>query len=259
MASHPGRAPLGIQSPSGLTRPRTAAEDAARAIVHTIVEDGRQVGDKLPSEAEMLDYYGVSRQSLREALRLLEVQGLIELKRGPGGGPVVAGVDAGHFGRMSSLPFHLIGVTYEELVEAWAFADGQLAALVARRIPHEAVRTGLDPYLELRPAVHDGVALEEYVDLHTRFHYTLGGLCGNKALELTLTSFGLVISHHLLFELDPRGMGTIIEREHLDIARAVIAGDEELARKLSEDHVHTVVNHYVDVTGKSLDALVEWR
>lgn len=259
MTSHRDRAPLGIQYTSALTRPLKAAEDTARAIVHTIVEDGLQVGEKLPSEAKMLDYYRVSRQSLREALRLLEVQGLIELKRGPGGGPVVAGVDAAHFGRMSSLPFHLVGVTYEELVEAWAFADGQLAALAARRVADEAVRTSLDLYLEVRPSAPEGVEIEEYVDLHSHFHHTLGGLCGNKALELTLTSFRLIFSHHLLFELDPRRLGPVVEREHADIARAVLAGDEELSRKLSEDHVHTVANYYVDATGRSLDALVEWR
>ena len=56
-------------------------------------------GDRLPLEAAMVEQYGVSRASLREALRLLEVQGLIRLKPGPGGGPVVGAVEAANLAR----------------------------------------------------------------------------------------------------------------------------------------------------------------
>src|SRR5579862_3784564 len=76
-------------------RPRTVktAETVAAAIVRDIVARGLATGDALPSENAMLEHYRVSRASLREGLRLLEVQGLIRLKPGPGGGPLVGAVD----------------------------------------------------------------------------------------------------------------------------------------------------------------------
>jgi GntR family transcriptional repressor for pyruvate dehydrogenase complex len=63
-------------------------------IVRDIVERGRQPGDALEGESRMLERFGVSRASLREALRILETQGLITIKPGPGGGPSVGTTDA---------------------------------------------------------------------------------------------------------------------------------------------------------------------
>src|SRR5262245_53560806 len=86
-----------------VTRPLKTAERVARDITRDIISGGLATGDSLPSEAAMLTQYGVSRESLREALRLLEVQGLIAIRRGPGGGPTVGSVDPANLGRISSL------------------------------------------------------------------------------------------------------------------------------------------------------------
>ncbi len=77
----------------GAVRPLKTSERVARDIVHDIAVQRLQPGDALPAEADMIGQYGVSRESLREALRLLEVQGLIAIRRGPGGGPTVGTVD----------------------------------------------------------------------------------------------------------------------------------------------------------------------
>src|SRR5579859_173204 len=98
-------------------RNQKTSERVALDIVHDIVARGFRLGDRLPLEAEMVEQYGVSRASLREALRLLEVQGLIRLKPGPGGGPVVGSVDAAHLARTATLYFHLGASTYGQLME----------------------------------------------------------------------------------------------------------------------------------------------
>ena len=64
----------------------------------------------------MIEEYGVGRAFVREALRILEVQGLISIKAGPGGGPVVAEVSTRDFGRMSTLYFQVGGMTFRELI-----------------------------------------------------------------------------------------------------------------------------------------------
>ncbi len=74
--------------------PLKTAESVARDIVNDIVASGLGEGDVLASEAKMVEQYAVSRESLREGLRLLEAQGLIRIRRGPGGGPVVGTVAA---------------------------------------------------------------------------------------------------------------------------------------------------------------------
>ena len=99
-------------------RPAKTAETVAAAIVRDIVSRNLSPGDTLPSEAAMLAHYRVSRASLREALRLLEVQELIRLKPGPGGGPIVTSVDPRNLAKMTTLYLHLGGATYRELFEA---------------------------------------------------------------------------------------------------------------------------------------------
>jgi DNA-binding FadR family transcriptional regulator len=257
--SERGPAHLPIEYRAGIERPLKAAEAIARDIVHQIVERGLVTGDHLPSEAQMLRQHRVSRQSLREALRLLEVQGLIGLRRGPGGGPVVGKVDSANFGRVSTLYYHLVGISYEELIEAWAYAEGQLAQLAAQRADRTAVQTELRIYAETSPSTDDELQVDEYVDLQSRFHYVLARNCGNRALQLTLSSFGPIVAHHLLLELDPRGMGKMVAEQHRAIARAVVNGKHQLARTLSEAHIHDVADTYKNESGDTLTGLVEWR
>src|SRR5713226_8033113 len=112
-------------------RTEKISDIVALEIVHDI--RGMAAGAKLPPEAVMLSRYQVGRASLREALRLLEAQGLIVLRTGPGGGPVVAPVDSRYFARMSSLYFHLTGATYRDLVEARQVMEPVMARLAAVR------------------------------------------------------------------------------------------------------------------------------
>ena len=107
---------LPIRSTSAALRPLKASESVARDIVDDIVVERLDEGDNLPAETAMLQQYGVSRETLREALRLLEVQGLISIRRGPGGGPIVGVVDPANLGRVSTLYYHLAGATYARAV-----------------------------------------------------------------------------------------------------------------------------------------------
>ena len=110
-------------------RVRKTAERVAEEIVHDIVMNCLHTGDHLSLESEMVDRYQASRSSVREALRLLEVQGLIVLKPGPGGGPVVGQVDPANLARTASLYFHLGGATYESILRTQAMLEPLCAQL----------------------------------------------------------------------------------------------------------------------------------
>ena len=141
---------LPITTGDAVFRPLKTAEGFARDLVRDIVNRGLQTGDKLPSEAVMLEDYGLSRESLREGLRLLEVQGLITIRRGPGGGPIVGHLDPASLGRTSTLYFHLAGATYRELLEAWLVLEPILAERAARN-PDRDARAGDDGALHRHP------------------------------------------------------------------------------------------------------------
>src|SRR5699024_9522175 len=108
----------------------------AREIVREIAHDHLAPGARLESESVMLERYQVARASLREALRILEVHGLVRMKPGPGGGPVVSEVDSRDFGRMATLFFQVLDIRFAELVEARLILEPLVARLAAER--HDA-------------------------------------------------------------------------------------------------------------------------
>jgi len=249
---------LGIRS-NGALRPLKTSESVARDIVHDIVASGLREGERLPGEAAMLEQYGVSRESLREGLRLLEVQGLISLRRGPGGGPIVGYVDPASLGRVSSLYYHLAGATYAELFDAWVVADSTIAELAAQNLDHEAVRQALAPYLNAppEPALED--SLDEFVASHTEFHAVLASLTRNKVLQLSLAVTGQIITHHIAVNADPRDARAAIDRDHRLIARAVVAGHVKRAKELMASHVRSIADFYQDQIGDQMHDYIEWR
>ena len=79
MSASNGRSCIAIAPYGGVSRPLKTSEVVARDVVRDIIAGHLQPGDSLMSEAAMLERFGVSRESLREGLRLLEVQGLISI------------------------------------------------------------------------------------------------------------------------------------------------------------------------------------
>src|ERR1700730_1070884 len=158
-------------------RSQKTSERVALDIVHDIVAQGLRVGARLPLEAAMIEQYGVSRASLREALRLLEVQGLIHLKPGPGGGPVVGSVDAANLARTATLYFHLGASTYGQLFETQVLLEPVVAQLAARHPDH---RAAMKPFLE--PDAPESE--REYRHQTTDFHEAVYRLAANPVLVL---------------------------------------------------------------------------
>ena len=253
-----GRGCISIGSGGGVMRPLKTAESVARDIVHDIIEAGQLPGAALPSEAAMLDHYRVSRESLREGLRLLEVQGLISIRRGPGGGPVVGTVDPANLGRVSTLFFHMSGATYAELFEAWQMAEVALAERAARHPDGEARAAAMAPYLSSDAPGTGEDELERFVEAHAGFHGAVASLVDNRVLELTLQTYGQIVSHHLATVQDPRDIRQMLADDHRELARAVAAGHPRRARDLMEAHIAGVAGHNRERLGDRVDDFIEW-
>lgn len=246
-----------ITGGEGVLRALKTSEIVARDIVHDIVAKGLRPGDALPPEHAMLDLYGVGRESLREGLRLLEVQGLVTIRRGAGGGPIVGSVDPANLGRTASLYYHLAGATYRELIESWVLAESLLAERAARNPDAELRARVMEPYLMGGGA--DDSDIGQFVANNVRFHAALASLARNRVLEITLQTMGQIVSRHHATEDDPRVLRASIERDHYLTARAVVIGHARRARMLMERHLETVAEQYRARLGDALDDFVEWR
>lgn len=247
-----------VRTNGGRPRKPKTAELIARAIVSDLLARELSTGDMLPGEAVMLEYYQTSRESLREALRLLETQGLISLRRGPGGGPIVGSVDPANLGRTSTLFFHTAGATYHELFEAWHVGETIFADRAARN-PDAGLRAAcMEPYLtggaEL-PAEGD-----VYAYLHTSFHAAIASLVDNRVLELTLQVFECVLSNHALMSLDDLWKHhQRLEDEHLEVAQAVVNGWPRRAAEAMERHTRSVVEIITQDATYDVTRLIDWH
>jgi GntR family transcriptional repressor for pyruvate dehydrogenase complex len=237
-------------------RPLKTSEVIATDLVKDIVSRGLQVGDRLPDEAAMLVQYGVSRESLREALRILEVQGLISIRRGPGGGPQVAGVDPAYLARNSSLYFHLCGATYDEVFETWIVLEPAIAEKVASLPDRALVRAQMAPFIEPSP---DDVEREKFLATSNGFHACLAELSGNRVLSLLMQSISHIVVDHVILDLDPIRARDTIEHDHREIAEAISAGRGSRARKLMAEHATHVRDTYRSLWPERMLDLVEWR
>lgn len=246
-----------------LLRPLKTAETVARDIVDEIVNRGLRTGDRLPNEAAMIKQYGVSRESFREGLRLLEVQGLVVTRRGNRGGNFVGAADSANLGRISTLYYHFAGGTYLDLFEAQAVAEGVLAERAASNPDRTAVRLAIDEVTAAERALQDPLALgadrAEYVHRHVDFHLTIAKLADNPVLGIMMQTLTQIVGHHIAVVADPRDVKEEIERSHTEIAAAIVEGRAGDARTLMEQHTRAVASFYIARIGDQVHDLIEWR
>lgn len=235
-------------------RPAKTAETVAAAIVRDIVSRNLSPGDTLPPEAAMLAHYRVSRASLREALRLLEVQELIRLKPGPGGGPIVGAVDPRNLAKMTSLYLHLGGATYQELFEAMLVMAPISAERAARHSDRTLVRAAMKPFLQEDQPVQ-GPA---YWTVTNEFHGSVEALAGNRVIELLGRIVGNIWHEHIVTRMDTSAIREQIHEEHRDIARAIVAKQPGKATHLMRDHFAGLIEEYRRRWPGRFDELIEW-
>lgn len=253
-----GLTPGGQMTWSGEAVRRTlkTSELVALDIVRDIVNQGLKAGDRLPLEAQMLVHYRVSRSSLREALRLLEVQGLIAIRPGPGSGTVVGRVLPGNFARTMTLYLHMSGVTYSELLDAWMLTEPMLAELAARNPDREGVKAAMEPFLDGSDSCRGEM---RRIPAGLAFHDVVAELAGNRVLSLQLQAIGFIVAEHILNTAPREKLEDQIVDDHSAVARAILDGKPQLARKLMTAHVEHVVEDFKSFWPRRVGEKVQWR
>jgi len=183
-----------------LRAPKTA-ELIAADLRRQIVRGDLASGATLPSEVQLMEQYGVSRPTLREAFRILETESLITVRRGSRGGAQVLTPDVSVAARYVGLLLQLQGTTIDDVYEARLVAEPYCARLLARR------RTKQD-LADLRACVED---LRRVVDagpkavpdpgrwsgLTYRFHELMVERSGNRTLAVQSAVLQDIVATHL--------------------------------------------------------------
>jgi GntR family transcriptional repressor for pyruvate dehydrogenase complex len=163
--------------------PRSEKESlrVARAIARRVYTDGIPSGTRLASEDEALAEYQVSRATLREALRYLQLHGAIEVRTGPRGGQFVADPDWHHLASTIALLLQFANATVETVMEARLCIDPGMAAAAARN----ASQADIELMAELLTEMHGRLGdYEAFYDTYLRMWDVLATSSGNPLLSL---------------------------------------------------------------------------
>jgi GntR family transcriptional regulator, transcriptional repressor for pyruvate dehydrogenase complex len=192
-------------------------------------------GDRLPVERELADRLGVSRVSVRDALRMLEVQGLIEVKVGAGGGGFVTAPKPEVVGTGMADMLFLGSVTPAEVAEARVTFELAMLDHVCERATDEDL-VALEAICDRAQAALDHDRWD--LMLSAEFHVRLAKATHNTALSLFAESFqgALLTSLREAGKANPR-MGPRGLAEHRELIAAIRSRDLPLARSILSRHL----------------------
>lgn len=227
----------------GLRAPKMA-ELAANRLRNSIIRGEFREGDSLPVETELMAFFGISRQTLREALRILESEALIRISRGANGGPKVMSPQADTVARHFGLMLQYQGTTLSDVLEARLLIEPQAARLVAERASGHAPQRLRAIIQEEEQVLTDDVA---FAHATIRFHETLVDLAENRTLALMLRTINGVFERHLsLVTLSASREGDNSEDKKLGLraqsklARLVEAGDGQAVEDFWRRNLMTI-------------------
>jgi DNA-binding FadR family transcriptional regulator len=186
-------------------------------------------GTPLPSEAEIIQQRGQSRATVREALRLLEAEGLIEVRRGPGGGVVVGTPKPAHVARSLALLLTLGDATFRDVFAFRKLVEPAAAAAAAEHATDEQ-RAELE---RMAAAPLD----RNRAHAHHAFHVAVAAASGNQLFSVVLAALEQA-AYWFSVEEDITAWDLDAATDaHRRIAAAIAGGDAKRAERAMLRHV----------------------
>jgi GntR family transcriptional repressor for pyruvate dehydrogenase complex len=220
-----------------LSRPVQVAD----RIKDWVVERDLKTGARLPNEAEMIAQFGVSKGTVREAMRILEAQGLIVTRTGPGGGSFVGEVSGDRARALLANYFYFRELSISDIYQLRKALEPEIAATLAGRLG----AAELDELREMatryvRPAVSPEEERDQHV-LSLRFHERLAEFAENPLLSFIVSFMARMLSdltvYRRLYEPHNEELWVRGRQHQVDLVRALEAGDAEAARAIMRSHM----------------------
>lgn len=228
----------------------------AHKILDEIVTEKIPAGTRLALESEMLEQYGVARGTLREALRILETHGLIRMKTGTNGGPIVEDIGTTQFGRSTTFFYRATGCTLRDLLGARLVIEPAMAREAARSVDARAAER-MRSTLEAAKVAEDCDG-DEWSEANNEFHNLIVGLSGNHVLDLLARSIVAVVTSMVESHYAESQDRHAVRRIHARIAEAIIAGNPDEAERLAYRHVKGIAEEIERQAPDLLDRQVDW-
>jgi DNA-binding FadR family transcriptional regulator len=220
-------------------------QDVIDQVQNAILEGRLREGDTLPPERELQGMFGVSRGTLREAIRALAHKGLITVRPGTGGGVVVLGATTDTVSESLAFLIRSRRVSLEDLAEFRADVEGIVTGAAAERADADDIAALHQLLAEAQRLCIQGLpAWNEFIRVDEKIHMALAAAAKNPIYRLILRIVHDNV-HGYYDRFLPGGEKELTEncRDLADIVAAVESGDAAAARALARDHVHRFTRH----------------
>ena len=225
-------------------------EDLVSQIEGAILDGRLKAGDRLPAQRDLVDMFQTSRGPLREALRVLEQKGLLEIKRGVRGGAMVKLPGMAPVAESLGLLVRHRKITLAELAEFREGVEGNVAAIAAQR----ATRADINHLKTLLKQAHKHAAVgiaawEPFCQVDNRIHVAIAKAAGNRVYEFVLRLVHDNIQQ--VYEAHPLKDQPFMQENYQDLCDIVAALEKQQStavRSLMQSHVRRF-NRYMSSQG----------
>jgi len=214
-------------------------QDIVDQVQEAIFDGGIKAGDMLPSERELKETFQTSRGTLREALRVLEQKGLIEIKLGVGGGAMIKSANTEQIGESLGILIRSQKVSLSHLCEFREGVEGDVVALAAGRATTADILHLKELLEEAKKHAEKGAAHRDaFIEADKKLHLAMAQISGNPIYISILKmvhnnihryydSFLHMEKHELMENY----------KDLCDIVQAVEKGDEAKSKSLAQSHI----------------------
>lgn len=236
------------------------AEDLKRRIVLEKLEPG----DTLPNEKALIADYGCAKATTREALRVLEIEGLIELKTGPGGGAVIREVTIDPACRALRNFLHFQRVDGNQVYQLRRIVEIEIAESVVGRLGAEGAARLSDNIKKCRrPHTNEKKSIRQRRILELEFHNILAEYCPNPLMRFVSQFLNDFLRDLVILKKADEPERQEFDRAnieyHVALLDALIAEDKQLVRQLMNDHMCDAEHHLSALEGIIADQFLYSR
>jgi GntR family transcriptional regulator, transcriptional repressor for pyruvate dehydrogenase complex len=236
-------------------RPQKTAMLIAQRIVRDALRDRLRPGDLLPAERLMLERYGIGRGTLREALRLLEFQGVITLKPGLGGGPMLQDPDPSHLASTFVLLMQMKSAPFRTIVEVRSAIEPMISSLAATGMTDDAIAELGESISKMRDNLADQ---DIFFESNRSFHDIIAWSSGNPLFSYIVDSL-LSIMDGTVIGIDyPSARRKAILKAHSEIYKAIADRDPAAASRRMQEHLEAYVRYAERRHPDALDRVIPW-
>ena len=218
-------------------RSTTASSEIVAQIRNRLFMQAFKPGDFLCTERGLCAEFGVARLTMRDALRVLEANGIITVKVGKGGGVRVAAPNPERVAEMLAIQLRLAGISHREIFDAQMGVEMRAVQLAAE-LGDEAALAALDLQMNaVRAAAHDAQA---FVQASLEFHLCVVRASGNRALIAQFQALRHLSQAAITQTHSPQRAKQVIAK-HSRLLAAIRARDAAAAAEIVAGHMRDII------------------